>query len=109
MYPSDYGYATSGSSTTDRTACLNKELHSWDSSSDCYDNDWLFNSNYQWTLSPDANSTYARFAFCVYDSGLVNGYSANIDYDVRPVVYLLPNVKISKGNGKKVNPYQLEL
>ena len=33
MYPSDYGYATSGSSTTNRNACLNKELYNWDSSS----------------------------------------------------------------------------
>ena len=27
MYPSDYGYATSGGSTSNRTSCLNKELY----------------------------------------------------------------------------------
>lgn len=26
MYPSDYGYATSGGSITNRTTCLNKSL-----------------------------------------------------------------------------------
>ena len=37
MYPSDYGYATSGGSTTDRATCLNTVLYSWDGSSvsDC--------------------------------------------------------------------------
>ena len=33
MYPSDYGYATSGGSTSNRTSCLNKELYNWYSSS----------------------------------------------------------------------------
>ena len=32
MYPSDYGYATSGGSTTDRAACLAKEMYNWDGS-----------------------------------------------------------------------------
>ena len=41
MYPSDYGYATSGGSATDREACLAKEVWNWDSSSfsDCRNND----------------------------------------------------------------------
>ena len=55
MYPSDYGYATSGGTTKDRSACLAKELYNWDSSdfSDCKGNDYLYNSSlYQWTLAP---------------------------------------------------------
>ena len=41
MYPSDYGYATSGGSTTNRESCLAKELYNWNSSSfsDCKNND----------------------------------------------------------------------
>ena len=51
MYPSDYGYATSGNSTTDRATCLSKELFSWSlynwgNASDCYSNDYLFNDSY---------------------------------------------------------------
>ena len=43
MYPSDYGYATSGGSTSPRTSCINKELLNWREASDCYNNDWLYN------------------------------------------------------------------
>ena len=39
MYPSDYGYATSGGSTSPRTSCINKELLNWREASDCYNND----------------------------------------------------------------------
>ena len=37
MYPSDYGYATSGGTTKDRAACLAKEIYNWSASyfSDC--------------------------------------------------------------------------
>ena len=60
MYPSDYGYATSGGSTTNRDACLAKELYNWDSSSfsDCKNNDWLYDSStYQWTLTPNTSNS----------------------------------------------------
>ena len=110
MYPSDYGYATSGGSTTDRTTCLNKELRNWDSESvsDCKNNDWLFNNSYQWTLSPRALSSNANGAFIVRMSGdlAVGAYSA---YGVRPVVYLTSNVKISGGEGTSELPFSLEL
>ena len=29
MYPSDYGYATSGGTTTNRASCLAKEIYNW--------------------------------------------------------------------------------
>ena len=96
MYPSDYGYATSGGSTTNREVCLAKELFDWDSSSysDCKNNDWLFNSTIQWTLTPLSSSSY--YVFYVYYAGSVNHYH-NADYSigVRPSVYLTSNVGIS--------------
>ena len=64
MYPSDYGYATSGGSTSNRTSCLNKELYNWDSSSysDCKNNDWLYDSStVQWTLAPYSSDSYHVF------------------------------------------------
>ena len=42
MYPSDYGYATSGGSSMNRTSCLSKELFYWYTYSDCKSNNWLF-------------------------------------------------------------------
>ena len=110
MYPSDYGYATSGGSTTDRTTCLNTYLNGWGSSSvsDCRTNDWLFRTSTQWTLSPNASSSHAVNAFYVYYSGFIGFTSACFDYGVRPVVYLTSNVKIFSGTGSESDPFILE-
>ena len=107
MYPSDYGYATSGGSTTDKTTCLNTYLNGWSSVSDCINNDWLFNSSYQWTLSPYASSSFAYNAFIVSISGGVVNFYASHNYGVRPVVYLTSNVEIQSGDGSSGNPFIL--
>ena len=108
MYPSDYGYATSGGSTTDRTACLNTNLNSSNSNSECYNNDWLFNSSSsQWTISPVAYSSNASYAYAVNYSGYVYASSAYSNIVVRPVVYLTSNVKISGGEGTSESPFSL--
>ena len=109
MYPSDYGYATSGGNTTDRATCLNTNLYGWDSSnvSDCKNNDWLFNSNYQWTISPIADSSVAFFVFYVYSGGSVSNSYAYFCYGVRPVVYLTSNVGVQSGDGSLGNPFIL--
>ncbi len=107
MYPSDYGYATSGGSTTNREACLAKELYNWDSSSNCKNNDWIFDGTHQWVLTPlSSNSSYV---FYVSDTGFV-GYNGNADGSsgVRPSVYLTSNVGISGGDGTMNNPYILK-
>ena len=112
MYPSDYGYATSGGSTTDRATCLNTVLYSWDGSSvsDCKKNDWLFNSDDQWTISPIASSSFAFRAFYVSSVGSVSyGYASNNNHYVAvlPVVYLLPSVVVQSGDGSSGNPFIL--
>ena len=110
MYPSDYGYATSGGSTTNREACLAKKLYNWYSSSysDCKNNDWIFNNDYQWTLTP--YSRYSNGVVNVYSTGCVylDGYTADYSYGVRPSVYLTSNVSISGGDGTMNNPYILK-
>ena len=109
MYPSDYGYATSGGDTTDRATCLNKELYNWSdsSASDCKNNDWLFNSFYQWTISPRALSSYASYAFRVSSGGPVTNSTAYDFYAVLPVVYLTSNVGVQSGDGSRGNPFIL--
>ena len=111
MYPSDYGYATSGNSTTDRAACLAKELYNWDGSdvSDCKNNDYLFKSSYpQWTLAP--YSSVSNGTFGVGTPGYVANYRANYVYFVRPVAFLKSNISITAvGNGTSESPYQLSL
>ena len=110
MNPSDYGYATSGGSTTNRQACLNKELYNWDSVSDCYQNDWLYNSStHQWMLTNVPYSSYSSIVFYVNSSGIVGHYGACNAYGVRPVVYLKSTVKITGGEGTSASPYQINL
>ena len=111
MYPSDYGYATSGGSTTNRETCLNTELYNWDSSSvsDCKNNDWLYNSsNYQWTLT-SASST-SGYVFNVHGYGSVSRSGAYGAFNAAsPALYLNSNVKISGGEGTESSPYQLSI
>ena len=111
MYPSDYGYATAGGATTNRAACLAKELYNWDGSgvSDCKNNDYLYKSSYyQWTLAP--YSSDAGNVFCVYARGYVDGYGVGNTTSVRPVAFLKSNILLSGvGDGSSNSPYQLKV
>ena len=112
MYPSDYGYATAGGTTTNRASCLAKELYNWDGSgvSDCKNNDYLFKSAYtQWTLAP--YSSYSSYAFFVGAGGLVNGrHDVNLSHGVRPAAYLKSSISLSSvGDGFSTSPYQLKV
>ncbi len=110
MYPSDYGYATSGGSTSDREACLATELYNWGNSSvsDCYNNDYLYKSGYpQWTLAP--SSSTATGVFVVTAPGFVYSSSAYGAYGVRPAAFLKSNISIMVGTGTSSDPYQLKV
>ena len=111
MYPSDYGYATAGGTTTDRATCLAKEMYNWNGSgvSDCKNNDYLYKSSYhQWTLAPSLEE--ANGVFYVFASG-------NVDYDdvygtfgVRPAAFLKSNISITDvGVGTAESPFQLKV
>ena len=108
MYASDYGYATSGGTTTNRNACLNKELYNWDSSSfsDCKNNDWLYNFDYQWTLT--SRSSTSNDVFYVFNTGFVTDNLARNTRGARPVVFLKSNITIASGNGSSSQPYVME-
>ena len=110
MYPSDYGYATSGGTTKDRATCLAKELYNWDSSdfSDCKGNDYLFDANnWQWTLAPGL--AFAYRVFRVNSDGFVDDNGARNTYVVRPVLFLKSNIQVDKGTGAKSDPYTLKM
>ena len=107
MYPSDYGFSTSGGSTTNRSSCLATTLAIWDSVVDCYTNSWLYeNSSNQWTLTSAA--WLLDSVFRVRSEGYVMSYDANASNAVRPVVYLLSSVEIASGTGTSSNPYILK-
>ena len=109
MYPSDYGYATSGGTTTNRASCLAKEMYNWDDSSvsDCKNNDWMYNSSiWQWTKTPRQVNT--SYVFYVIIAGCVNDNDAYYGSGVRPVVHLNSAIKVISGSGTKESPYILE-
>ena len=109
IYPSDYGFATSGGSIKDRTICLNTPLLNWHYSdiSDCKNYNWLYSeNNYLWTMTSD----YSTNLYVVYvrNTGFVDvyNYSGN-SRTVKPVVYLKDSVKVVNGLGTKDNPFEL--
>ncbi len=117
IYPSDYGYATSGGSTTSRNICLVTSLDSWYGSviPDCRDNDWLYSSlRGKWTIT----SGYPGLApaFYIERNGRLFMESANtnhdntvVDIDVYPTFHLSSSVKYLNGDGSRENPYLIEI
>ena len=99
MYPSDYGYASTG------TACRSNLYNCYDADSKA--NNWLFNSTEQWTLSP--LSGYAYAVFLVYSDGYVYYGNAYGTLGVRPALFLKSDVVIAGGTGESIeNAYTLE-
>ena len=118
MYPSDYGYATIGGTTTNKSSCRTKELYNWDDSSysDCIDNDWLFTSqsNFvkdgEWLLSP--YSSRSSYAAILNSTGFMSlGSNLSVDggqFAVRPTFYLDSSMlKIVGGTGTSTDPYHI--
>ena len=118
MYPSDYGYATVGGTTTNKSSCRAKELYTWNGSSysDCKNNDWLFTSqssfvnNAEWFISP--YSSYSDDAAFLSSSGFVGrgyiGVGSSLSA-VRPTFYLDSSVLkiVGTGDGTKDNAYRV--
>ncbi len=110
MYPSDYGYATSGGSTTNRKTCLETNLDDWSLSdiSDCRNNNWLFDGNSQWLLTP--RSAAGSYAYTLRSTG--NVYNINftdMTFVIYPSLYLTYAVSISGGTGSASDPFTLKL
>ena len=109
MYPSDYGYATSGGETVDRMSCLSVVLSDWaDSSySDCKNNDWLYNDDiYEWLLTPYAGRS--DYVFAIFRAGSVEPTSSEFYAgEARPSLYLTTSVVVTGGVGTSTDPYQL--
>ena len=115
MYPSDYGYATVGGSTTSKENCRAKELYYWDSSSysDCKNNNWVFKSSSflvdgEWLISP--NASLSASASTLSSSGFVGAGSVNDNqFAVQPTFYLDSSILkiVGTGDGTKDNAYRI--
>ena len=108
MYASDYGFATSGGSTTNRSSCLTKSLYSWKSSIECYNNSWLYNnSTAQWTLTNYA-SLPSKVFYILIDGSVYSRYELSPSLGIHPTLYLLPDGEIASGIGTSTDPYILK-
>ena len=102
MYVSDYGYAASKECTT--------TLYGYASDKMCNTSgNWLFSGKSEWLLAHCAANSYS--AYPLLSNGNVDtGY--NIGYYklyVRPVLYLVSDIKISGGIGSNDDPYILSI
>ena len=73
--------------------------------SNCKNENWLFNSAYQWTLSPLSDNV--RGVFIVLSGGLVSYSSTNDTFGVRPALFLKSDVVIAGGTGDEKDPYKI--
>ena len=99
IYPSDYGYASTNQ------ACRNNMISSTNNVHDCKNENWLFNSADQWTLSPF--SGYVLHVFSVNSGGVFSGSAAGGASSVRPVLFLKSDVVITGGTGDEKDPYTI--
>jgi len=117
MYPSDYGYATVGGTTTNKSSCRAKAVYGYDTA-DCKNNDWLFTSKAtswgsnitEWLLSPySLSSSYAAGLRSSGYVGLDGNYVGNSLFAVRPTFYLDSSVLkiVGTGDGSSTNPYRI--
>ena len=104
MYASDYGYAASKECTSN--------LSDYDGSESCKTTtNWLYSGSPEWLLPQGSDLGISHSAFIVTSTGSVysGGSVYDMEYPVRPVLYLSSNVKISSGNGTSEQPYQLSI
>ena len=101
MYASDYGYASS-------EECVKTLFNS----QSCAGNNWLSNNTNSWLLPQSTNSNAGVFhmkgTYITHYNGSDN-YSSSQELAIFPTLYLIPDVKITGGDGTFRSPYTLGL
>ena len=106
MYPSDYGYTTSGQNKRNRGECINSsEMRYWHNNSLCARNSWHKRIR-QWTLTPTSRLE-AYGVYLIRAPGDVVYLKDVFKAAVFPAVYLKSTVKIVSGTGTSGDPYIL--
>ena len=101
MYPSDYAYTYAfGVDNKCYTDTFNCETSTPTSG-------WLYNSAYQWLISPNSGNSHG--AFYVISAGYV-GFNDYVSFTngARPSTYLISSIQLDKGTGTQDNPYTLK-
>ncbi len=100
MYPSDYGYASSGCRSGEQT------LYNYGNET-CIGTNWLYKSISEHLLAP--GNEYPNRVRYINETGYIGRTLANNPYEIRPTVYLNSKIKIASGDGTIENSYQLSL
>ena len=100
MYPSDYGYASSGCRSGEQT------LYNYGNET-CIGTNWLYKSISEHLLEP--GNEYPNRVRYINETGYIGRTLANNPYEIRPTVYLNSKIKIASGDGTIENSYQLSL
>ncbi len=106
MYPSDYGYATSGESSSNREQCLTSNLFEW--SSTCYNHNWLNKNVDSWTLTPAGIDSMAELAFRIDSTGIFTTVSSHLSFYSAffPTLYLKTDMLVSSNSNGSIDfPY----
>ena len=100
MYPSDYGYASTNTACRDNMNSKTNDVYN------CKNENWLFTSANQWTLSPVSGT--ASGVVSVLSGGFVYSRIANLPYGVRPALFLKSDVVIAGGKGTQSDPFTIK-
>lgn len=109
IYPSDYGYATSGGTNITRNECLSSNESAWKQSANttpCAINNWI---STHWTITPIQNDSLAHLVYYFSSTGTQQYTFASFALYVAPTIYLKTNVKVASGLGTQKDPYILSI
>ena len=98
-YASDAGFSMGGTDEK-RTSCLAIALKNFNTDY-CYEYAWALKPS--WAFPPE-NTPNRGYAF---NTRILDVFTVNYNKDVRPVLYLKSDVKITGGTGTTGNPYTL--
>ncbi len=103
IYPSDYIYTYAYGVDDD---CYTNAYYCNSNNSTGANNSWLFNSNIQWTITSGSKNSNAIVR--IEKNGNVLSSTISSTYNVRPSVYLRPDIEFISGTGASNNPYQIK-
>ncbi len=95
-------------SNSSKSECGSLSLNN--ENSNCLFQTWMFKNYYWWTLSPETGYSDTSSVFYVTSDGDFNRtISSYYNYAVYPTLYLSSDIKIARGTGNSLDPYQISL
>ncbi len=106
MYESDYLYGVLKSDCEPSNNGARETYHSNYGNANCAGKDWLYSLAQEWTITPNSNNKYSVWSLSYgghFENSIDN--SPYYGHDVRPTLYLSPDVYRVSGTGSITDPY----